>query len=112
MYSVVQDTIKSKMQIQKEFASSSSFTVARSIWKTDGLVGFFRGCVPPLWGSMIYRGVMMSAYEFGYTWFLSNYDENSFFMRETAIGLRPFVPLSSIFAALTRGVIESMLYFF
>lgn len=47
------DTVKSKMQIQKGFADLSSINVIKIIWQKEGFVGFYRGCVPPLWGSMV-----------------------------------------------------------
>ena len=47
------------MQIQSGFTSSSAWDVARKMYASEGLVGFFRGCVPPLWGSMVYRGVVV-----------------------------------------------------
>ena len=52
------DTIKSKMQIQTGFTTSSAFEVARKIYTTEGFLGFYRGCIPPLWGSMVYRGFL------------------------------------------------------
>jgi hypothetical protein len=54
------DTIKSKMQIQQGY-NGGAMEVTRMIYKAEGLRGFYRGCIPPLWGSMIYRGIMMSA---------------------------------------------------
>lgn len=47
------DTIKAKMQIQKEFFGLSSFQVARKIYSTQGIKGFFKGVVHPLWGSAV-----------------------------------------------------------
>jgi hypothetical protein len=32
-------------------------------------MGFFRGCIPPMWGSTVYRSIMMSSYEATYTYF-------------------------------------------
>lgn len=103
-----QDTIKSKMQIQSGFIGSSSLEVAQKIWRHDGVRGFFKGCVPPLWGSMVYRGLMISSYELSYTFIELNCDEGSFWRRECIFGmLRPQVPLSSAFAACIRIIVES-----
>lgn len=47
------DTVKSKMQIQQGYTNLSAITVCQKIWKQEGLIGFFRGCVPPLWGKIL-----------------------------------------------------------
>ncbi len=91
----------------KGFANASTLTVAKTIWAQEGIPGFFRGCVPPLWGSMIYRGIMMSGYEYSFTVLEKNFDNNSFMKSEIGGGLRPMVVCSSVFASLTRAVIES-----
>eukprot|EP01035_Chromulina_nebulosa_P018600 gene18600-24328_t len=44
------DTIKSKMQIQLGYSNMTSVQVASKIYKLDGIRGFFKGCIPPLWG--------------------------------------------------------------
>ena len=95
------------MQIQKGFTDLSAMKVAEIMWKTEGMKGFFRGCVPPLWGSMVYRGIMMSGYEYGFTYFEKNYDDDSVFKREVFFGARPMVACASVFAALLRAVVES-----
>jgi Mitochondrial carrier protein len=79
------------MQLQAGYSDLSAFAVARKILQTEGPLGFFRGCIPPLWGSMVYRGIMMSAYEAGYTYIEKNYEEDSFLRRELVLGLRPMV---------------------
>ena len=105
------DTIKSKMQIQTGYTHRGSWGVAMKIYSTDGVRGFFRGCVPPLWGSMIYRGIMMSSYEFAYTYFDKHFEDSHAIKTELGpTGLRPMVPLSSLFASMCRGVVESKLY--
>jgi solute carrier family 25 carnitine/acylcarnitine transporter 20/29 len=99
------DTIKSKMQVQAGYTSISAWQVAALIWKNEGVRGFYRGCVPPLWGSMAYRGVMMSAYELAYT--SCEQSSHAWLREELVVGIRPMVPLSSMFAATVRAVIES-----
>ena len=101
------DTVKSKMQIQKEFAKSTATEVIAKTMKSEGPIGFFRGCLPPLWGSMVYRGVMMSGYEYAFTWLEKNYEENGFIRSELFLGLRPMVPLASVFSAAARGILEN-----
>lgn len=59
---------------------------------------------------MIYRGLMISSYEFSYTYIELNYKQDDFIKQEVFYGLRPLVPISSIFAAAIRVLVESMLY--
>eukprot|EP01031_Cornospumella_fuschlensis_P006838 gene6838-8502_t len=47
------------------------------MYTTEGLIGFYRGCVPPLWGSMVYRGIMISSYEYAFTWLEKHTDDAS-----------------------------------
>lgn len=101
------DTIKSKMQIQAGLNKKSALEVARHTWQKEGFVGFFHGCIPPLWGSMVYRGIMISSNEYALTWFEKNTPEDGFFRKETLFGIRPLVPAAALFSAFTRGFVES-----
>ena len=71
------DTIKSKMQINKDYFKLNSFQTTRKIMIDEGFKGYFRGMLPPLWGSTVYRALMLSAYEFAFTHFSQNYELNS-----------------------------------
>lgn len=97
------------MQIQHGFTSTNTnaFAVARMIWTQQGLPGFFKGCVPPLWGSMVYRAAMMSTFEASYTYFEQNYEKDSWYRTDLGFGLRPIIPISGFLAAFTRGFVES-----
>ena len=102
------DTIKSKMQISGgEFKNADAWTTARMIMQKDGLVGFFRGVVPPLWGSVVYRGIMMSSYEYGFTYLSKNLDENHWLKQEVFLGLRPMVLTATVFSSLCRCGLEN-----
>lgn len=61
------DTIKTKMQAVKGFENRGMFKTAVEIIKVDGIRGLYRGCIPPLWGSGVYRSVQFSAFEATYT---------------------------------------------
>lgn len=56
------DTVKTKMQAQSGFGGNmvSSCT---ALWRSEGLAGFYRGVVPPLLGSSIYRSSQFAVYE-------------------------------------------------
>jgi len=101
------DTIKSKMQLQEGYSDLNAIKTAKRIFRTEGLLGFFRGCVPPLWGSMMYRGIMMSAYEASYTYFDQNYSDESRIKQEVCFGLRPVVPISTVICSIARCFFES-----
>lgn len=66
------DTVKSKMQAQSGFMKAGENTmvgVCKRIWSTEGLVGFFRGVVPPLLGSSCYRSTQFAVFEASVTKF-------------------------------------------
>ena len=61
------DTIKTKMQAQSGFERT---TMAQSFAKTirdGGIRGVYKGAVPPLLGSGIYRSMQFAAFEGAYT---------------------------------------------
>ena len=104
------DTIKSRMQMDASLAGRSALQVAQAMWRQEGLRAFFRGCVPPLWGSMVYRGLMMSGYEFTFTYIDKEFGPESAMKQEllpSLLPIRPIVVVSSVFAASCRGLLES-----
>ena len=63
------DTIKTKMQAQAEHLNSHAGYVKtiKNVFHREGFIGFYRGCWPPFFGSIIYRSVQFSAFEYFYT---------------------------------------------
>ena len=61
------DTVKTKMQAQHGFEKSGIFQTMYKTVKTDGFIGLYRGCIPPLWGSSIYRSLQFAIFEAVYT---------------------------------------------
>jgi solute carrier family 25 (mitochondrial carnitine/acylcarnitine transporter), member 20/29 len=64
------DTIKTKMQAQHDFIMEQNHGYLKSIemvYHRDGLIGFYRGVIPPFFGSIIYRSLQFSAYEAVFT---------------------------------------------
>ena len=58
------DTVKTKLQAQSGFGGSMGTAQAcGSIWRAEGLLGFYRGCLPPMWGSAVYRSAQFAVYE-------------------------------------------------
>lgn len=54
------------MQAQKGFESLSMMQSFAKVFKSEGIRGLYRGCIPPLWGSGIYRSIQFSAFEATY----------------------------------------------
>ena len=100
------DTIKTKMQAQNEHFKSHSgvLQTTRNVWQKEGLVGFYRGCIPPFFGSIIFRSLQFSIFELFYT----KWEQNER-LKQTipyTFGLQYRVPLAAFVAANARAVIE------
>lgn len=55
------DNVKARLQLDKSYHNMGIVGAIRRMWTTEGFAAFFRGCVPPLWGSAVYRSIMMSS---------------------------------------------------
>eukprot|EP00794_Sanderia_malayensis_P016179 gene16179-17805_t len=99
------DTIKTKMQAQTGFESQGMFRSFVKTLKADGIRGLYRGCVPPLWGSGIYRSTQFAVFEGVYTYF------DGFGKTEIPLtgGLQLRVLLGGAAASTARSIIETPL---
>jgi len=99
------DTIKTKMQAQTTYLTSGGFLqTLRSVWRNEGLVGLYRGWLPPLWGSSVYRSLQFAVYEALYTkW--DNPQMNASIPYTAGVQLR--VVTAGLVAATSRAIIES-----
>lgn len=64
------DTVKAKMQAQSGFIKgedSGMLGIIKRVWRSEGPVGFFRGVVPPLLGSSVYRSAQFAVFEAVFT---------------------------------------------
>lgn len=63
------DTVKTKMQAQSGFleAGGGTLSALSKVWKAEGIRGLYRGWIPPLWGSGLYRSSQFAVYEALYT---------------------------------------------
>eukprot|EP01063_Lacrimia_lanifica_P020643 TRINITY_DN27941_c0_g1_i1.p1 TRINITY_DN27941_c0_g1~~TRINITY_DN27941_c0_g1_i1.p1 ORF type:complete len:287 (+),score=87.89 TRINITY_DN27941_c0_g1_i1:54-914(+) len=66
------DTVKSKMQAQSGFMNAKEggggmTSTIKQIFRQEGLVGFYRGVIPPMWGSVAYRSMQFTVFESLYT---------------------------------------------
>ncbi|CAG2210190.1 CACL [Mytilus edulis] len=51
------------MQAQAGFEKSNMFQTLAKTLRTQGVIGLYRGCIPPLWGSGIYRSSQFAVFE-------------------------------------------------
>ena len=74
----------------------------QKIYSTDGAIGFYRGCFPPLVGSVIFRSLQFSVYEA----FQTATDNNDFMKSKV-----PLLNVESrvVFGGLVAGSIRSFL---
>eukprot|EP01061_Rhynchopus_euleeides_P039852 TRINITY_DN6835_c1_g1_i1.p1 TRINITY_DN6835_c1_g1~~TRINITY_DN6835_c1_g1_i1.p1 ORF type:complete len:281 (+),score=101.86 TRINITY_DN6835_c1_g1_i1:274-1116(+) len=62
------DTVKCKMQAQSGYmADRGMVATMKHILRDEGLRGFYRGVIPPVWGSMVYRSAQFATFESVYT---------------------------------------------
>jgi solute carrier family 25 (mitochondrial carnitine/acylcarnitine transporter), member 20/29 len=103
------DTIKTKMQADSAHLHSTFSDTVKSVYRSQGVLGFYRGFLPPLLGSIAYRGVLFGAYSGAYA-----ACEHVPVLHEPIFvswGLRPSVLIGGIAASLARATIESPLDF-
>lgn len=103
------DTIKTKMQADSAHLHSTFSQTVKSVYQTQGVLGFYRGFLPPLVGSIAYRGVLFGAYSSTYA-----ACEHVPVLHEPLFvswGLRPSVILGGMAASVARAIIESPLDF-
>lgn len=106
------DNVKAAMQLSPGSRGKSALEVARGMYARHGARAFWRGCVPPLWGSTVYRSAMMSSYEASFT-YLERVDPardskmGAFLHAEVLGGMRPLVVCSAVCCAVVRAVFES-----
>ena len=66
------DTCKTKMQAQDSFMGSKTdghgyIDTIKHLYKSEGPIGFYRGCIPPFFGSVIFRSAQFTVYEMAFT---------------------------------------------
>jgi hypothetical protein len=103
------DTIKSKMQVEPAYKDFGFFKSIQVTYTKDGIRGFYRGFLPPIVGSVMYRGLSFSAYSGTY----AACNKYPLLQEEIpfTLGLRPCVLVAAFAAAFARATIESPLDF-
>ena len=56
------DSVKTRMQADARYAATSALQTARGIVAAEGVRGLYRGLLPPLLGSSVFRSVQFSVY--------------------------------------------------
>ncbi|XP_038048376.1 solute carrier family 25 member 48-like [Patiria miniata] len=100
------DTIKTKMQAQVGFEKDGLFRTLTKTFKTQGIIGFYRGSIPVLWGSGIYRSTQFGVFESVYTFLDNPFCKNEIPMTG---GLQIRVLLAGACGSTARAIIESPL---
>lgn len=98
------DTIKTKMQSQLAYAKGGMIHTMTSIVRNEGFFALYKGLLPPLLGSSIFRSVQFGVYSAVYTK-MGDFD---YFRREIPMtgGLETRVIFSGIVASTARSFIE------
>ena len=95
--------------MQAKYKNYTMRQTASKIYQTEGIRGFYRGFVPPLVGSMIYRGAAFSAYSAAF----SACAGVPLLQQDIpfTVGLKPCVIVGATASAVVRATIESPLDF-
>ena len=101
------DTVKTKMQAQASFGSQSMGATMRQIWGSEGLRGFYRGCVPPMWGSAVYRSAQFSVFSTLHAAAAEESPYRSFLLSPCVGEMEWRVPLAGVVGATSRTVLEA-----
>lgn len=98
------DTIKTKMQVVTEYKGLSMLNTASKILKLESPIGFFRGVIPPILGSSLFRATQFSVFEAMYTYL----DNHHLFSNKIpyTFNLELRVLVSSFLAGTARSIIE------
>jgi solute carrier family 25 carnitine/acylcarnitine transporter 20/29 len=101
------DSIKTRMQADAIYARSGAWSTCVGILKNEGIMGLYRGLLPPLIGSSIFRSVQFSVYAF-----CQSHSRDVAWLRAEipfSFGMETRVITSGFVASAARAVIETPL---
>lgn len=98
------DTIKTKMQAQRGYEDARMFPTFLRTLREQGPLGLYRGCVPALCGSAMFRSAQFAGYESAYTHM--NGPLGTYVLPLTG-GVQVRVIVGGMCAGLARGLIET-----
>jgi hypothetical protein len=62
------DTVKTRMQVDAAYHNKTCSQTICQIYRSEGILhGFYGGFIPPLLGSMAFRGLLLSTYSGSYS---------------------------------------------
>ena len=100
------DTIKTKMQAQRGFESRNMFRTFIKTIQDQGVRGLYRGAIPPLLGSGIYRSAQFAVFEAFFTYMDSPFGKYEI---PGTFGLQSRVIIGGLGASTVRAIIETPL---
>jgi len=101
------DTVKTKMQAQGGYQTGGMIRTFRTVIKHEGFFALYKGLLPPLIGSGIFRSVQFSVYNSMWTWLA---DKSGMRHEIPGLGgLETRVVVAGVIAATARCVIETPL---
>jgi solute carrier family 25 carnitine/acylcarnitine transporter 20/29 len=101
------DTVKTKMQAQTTYMKGGMFNTFSTVVRNEGFFALYKGLLPPLVGSSIFRAIQFGVYNSVYA-NLKTYPH----MQSTipfTFGIENRVVLAGIFASTCRALVESPL---
>eukprot|EP01138_Halocafeteria_seosinensis_P007857 gb/GECG01008027.1/.p1 GENE.gb/GECG01008027.1/~~gb/GECG01008027.1/.p1 ORF type:complete len:321 (+),score=19.60 gb/GECG01008027.1/:1-963(+) len=103
------DTVKTKMQAQTTYVKGGSIRTLVKVVKTEGFLALYRGLLPPLIGSGIFRSVQFAGFTGAYAWSR----DSPFLTSEIPFsgGMQYRVVFSGIFGSTCRAILETPLEF-
>ena len=101
------DTIKTKMQAQPGFEDRNMWRTFLKTIREQGVRGLYRGCVPPLMGSGVFRSAQFAVFESVYT-AMSSSSAARYELPLTG-GLQVRVVVGGLTASTVRAIIETPL---
>lgn len=101
------DTIKTKMQAQRGFERRNMIRSFVTTLRDQGIKGLYRGCLPPMFGSGIYRSAQFAVFEAVYT-YMDTSNLGKFELPLTG-GLQIRVLAGGLAASTVRTIIETPL---
>ena len=101
------DTIKTKMQAQRGFEDRNMWRTFLKTIREQGVKGLYRGCVPPLMGSGVFRSAQFAVFESVYTAMTSS--PVARYELPLTGGLQVRVVVGGLTASTVRAIIETPL---
>ena len=100
------DTVKTNMQIQDSYKGKNMIQSIKLLKNTNGLLGFYKGVYPPLFGSSIFRAAQFSIFEGVYTFL--DHKKNPLFDYKIpyTFGLQIKVLIGGFSSGLVRAILE------